>query len=93
MPEELKTCHNTHHVDKDDTHEWYRAIPFFCLWFKSGEQRAKPETIKKIKELIKQSSFAKTIDFRDIFTFGKLFCDACLVSTGSMPGKPVCYII
>ncbi len=78
MPEELQTCYKVHHVYKDDTHEWYLTVSRFCLWFKLDEQSSKTQKIKKIEELIKQSGFAKTIHFQDIFTLGKLFCKACL---------------
>ena len=55
------------------------------MWIKSGEQSGKTEFFEKAEELVKESSFAKTVDFGNILAVGKFFCDACLIPAGGLP--------
>jgi hypothetical protein len=85
MPEKSTPCHYAHYIDENHRREFYIAFAGGNFGIKRGEQLHDPEVLQEVEELIKESGFTKAIDLRDVFTLGKVFGDACLVSVSSTP--------
>ena len=89
MPEKRQPCHYAHQVDKNNRREFYIAFTLLNIRIKLHEQIHEAESLKEVKELIKESGFAKAIDLRDIFAVSQVFGNARLVSLGCAPGKAI----
>jgi hypothetical protein len=89
MPKEPEAGDNPHQIDKDDLRVDYAALPLFRLGVKPLKQILKTEPLKKVKEFVKEPGFAETINFRNIFSIGKVLGNAGLISVGGVPGESV----
>jgi hypothetical protein len=89
MPKEAQPGNHTHQIDENDGGEIDVAGTLPIAGDQSHEKRLKSEVVKEIEELVKETRFAQSVDFGDVFSLSQFCGDPSLVPGSGAPCESV----